>query len=151
VQNRTVDEITLGGTHQYVQIRVHGQERPSAVDFDDSQWLIADLQVQVGGMSADVPRVALSIEELRDFATELTDVHRTLTGSAHLESMENWIDVRIEAQANGTLHVEGDVQDQPGTGNALHFTLIDLDQTHLPPLIADLDHALSRYSSISRL
>lgn len=145
MQDCFVDEITLGGTHQYIRIRVEGQENPSAEVFDDSQWLVAGVQVRAGGMSADVPRAALRIDELQGFSDELNEVYRTLTGSAHLTSIENWIDLRIEPRTNGSLHVEGLVQDHSGIGNTLRFTLADLDQTHLPPLSADLHQALSRY------
>ncbi|MFC7494261.1 hypothetical protein [Nocardioides sp. GCM10030259] len=45
--------------------------------------------------------------------------------------MEDWIDLTIKCESNGSLRVVGEVTDQPGISNRLVFELRDLDQSHL--------------------
>ena len=130
-----------------VEIRVSGREFPDATDYWDANWLVAPVDVVVGGFRASI-RAQLRAEELARFRSGLERLYETLEGEALLESIEEWITLRVVCLPTGQLDVEGDVTDSPGIGNRLTFAIDGLDQTYLPPAIAALREIESRYPVI---
>ena len=114
----------------HVAIRVLELAHPGTSDFWDANWVRSTIQVRAGGFTADVA-ADLRTDELHRFAEGLRFIHDNLFGSAVLQSMEDWIDLTIKCEANGSLRVTGEVTDQPGVGNRLAFERPDLDQTNL--------------------
>jgi hypothetical protein len=65
-------------------------------------------------------------------------LYESLAGEAALESMEQWLTLRVVVDRLGHVAVLGEVRDHPGSGNTLTFFVDGLDQTHLPPILAAL-------------
>ncbi|WP_345764963.1 WapI family immunity protein [Diaminobutyricibacter sp. McL0608] len=140
-----MDEIALGGAHNEITIRIAGRERPDDLSWEDGNWLVGAIKVDVDGMTANLDRVALRADELRVFSDEMAEVYQNLTGTARLISTEAWISLAIKANPNGTVEAGGIVRDKRRPGNELQFALRDLDQTHLAPMIDSLQQTSERY------
>jgi len=132
----------IGG--DYVSIRVMGRMHPNANDYWDGNWLISPIEVAIGGFRGEVP-AGLRMDELVRFREALESLHSSLQGEAVLDSMEGWIQVRVAADRRGDLKVTGKALDQPGSANALTFTIDGLDQTHLPAVISALGAAEAKF------
>lgn len=131
--------VLIGREHgDHVLIRVLGRMHPEARDYWDGNWLVAPVQVVAGGFSGSV-RSGLRSEELAAFRSQLAEMHRSLSGSAKLVSMEDWLELVVEIDSRGHLKVQGRACDEPGIGNSLTFTIGDLDQSDLPAIIDGLE------------
>lgn len=131
-----------GGDH--VSIRVMGRMHPAAADYWDGNWLISPIEVAVGGFRGEVA-AGLRMDELIQFREALESLHSSLEGEAVLDSMEGWIQLRVAADRRGSLQVTGKALDQPGSANALTFTMDGLDQSYLPALISALGAAEAKF------
>jgi hypothetical protein len=118
----------------HVPIEVQGRMHPGADDYWDGNWLTTPLAVRAGAFSG-VVGADLRTDEFRRFREELQTIYSSLKGTATLASLDGWIALTAECQPNGGLVVSGVVNDQPGIGNELEFSLPGLDQSDLPPLI----------------
>ena len=120
-----------------VVVRVHGRMHPQATDYWDGNWLTTEIVVAVGAFQATIG-AALRADEIHSFREELTELYRTVSGSAQLRSMEDWIDLLVKVDGFGHITVEGQVRDRAGVGNRLIFDIGGLDQTNLPTVIDGL-------------
>lgn len=143
-------ECALGSERSFVRLTVLSRQFPEHRDFDDGNWLHATAEVRAGGMTADVRREFVRAEELAEFLSELQQVYDRLEGDAHFSTLEGWFSLTVRCNSNGTLVVDGEVLDQHGVGNRLLFSLRDLDQTHLPGLIAGLQRTASEFPVVGR-
>ena len=91
-----------------------------------------------GGVAAN-----LRAEEFARFREEL----EALQGPGHpsFESMESWLELKLERDGLGHVTVSGEANDNPGWGNRVIFKLPDLDQTDLPELIRQLRRVESAF------
>jgi hypothetical protein len=117
-----------------VAIRVLRRLYPSANDYWDGNWLDTPLDVSVGRFKANID-AHLRGNELESFRMRLECLHESLAGEAVLESMEDWITLRVAINRAGHLHLTGVVSDSPGARNRLEFSIEDLDRSHLPPVL----------------
>jgi hypothetical protein len=122
---------------EHLRITVRGRLHPRATDFWDGSWLDTPIEIRAGAFRATLP-AALRTTELALFAQQLQALHETLRGEAVLETMEDWITLRLSGDGRGHVSARGTLQDQPGMGNTLAFSLPRLDQTDLPPLLRAL-------------
>ena len=107
-------------------------------------WFSADVEVLVGafrgGYSANFNSWAFA-----NFRVELEEMYRTVSGSAVFTSYEAQLELKLTCNAaTGQVHVRGEAMDYAGTGNKLSFRL-EIDQTHLPTVLRDLQSALERH------
>src|SRR5205823_2560582 len=98
-----------------VLINVVGRMHPSCDDYWDGNWLTSPIEVVAGGHSARIA-AGLRAEELRSFREQLDAVNLTLHGEASLESMEQWIGLRVTIDESGHLLVTGETNDEPSVG-----------------------------------
>jgi hypothetical protein len=134
-----VDDVSwgIGAVGCRVDVYVRGRMLPQSTDYWDGNWLESDIVVDVGAFHGKIA-AALRIDELQRFRRELEVVYLTVAGRAHLASLEEWITLDVKVDAFGHVGVDGQIQDQPGTGNRLLFHIAELDQTDLPPVIEGL-------------
>jgi hypothetical protein len=132
--------VVIGTETEGVAIDVLGLLHDGAGNAEDREWLSTPIRVTVGGFRAEVPATLRTVE-LRAFRDGLRGIHATLTGTAELTSIEDWIELRVTATPSGGLDVTGSVRDEPGSENELAFRLHGLDQSFLPPLLDRLDAA----------
>jgi hypothetical protein len=134
---------------EYVAICVLGRAHPGAADYWDGNWVRSMINLRVGGFTADVT-ADLRTEEFRRFADGLKFINDTLSGSAVLTSMEDWIDLTVRHKPNGGLEVSDVVIDRPGVGNQLAFELHGFDQTHVAPWLSQLTEIERAFPVVGR-
>jgi hypothetical protein len=132
-------EVIVGDANgEHVSIRVLGRLHPNSDDFWDGNWLATPIEVSVGKFRGTVG-ASLRADELRRFRDAVERLHATLEGEAVLESMEEWLTLRLTAAGSGRLQVQGTVLDRAGDGNRLTFKIDGLDQSYLPGIVDSLD------------
>lgn len=125
----------LGGDH--IVIGVQGRLHPGAEDFGDGNWLSALVKFDLGQFNGKIS-ASLRAEELRKFGVELGKLNTSLHGEAVLESMEDWLTLRVAVAKSGRLDVTGRLVDRPGDGNQLIFEIDGLDQSYLAAVLESL-------------
>jgi hypothetical protein len=131
-----------GGEH--VTVRVLTRRYPDAEDFWDGNWLDTMVEFRVGQFSGTVGTL-LRADELQSFRRQIHQQHTSLGGTAVLESLENWLTLRLRMTGSGGIEVDGELIDQPGYGNKLTFTMSAIDQSYLPRLLDELDEVLTHF------
>jgi hypothetical protein len=131
----------------HISIRVLGRMHAEASDYWDGNWLVTPIEVMAGGFRGHVA-ASLRADELRAFRAALAELNSTLRGEAVLESMEDWLTLRVGVDALGHLLVSGTVGGSPGVGNVLAFEIEGLDVTYLPAVIKSIEEIESRYPVI---
>jgi hypothetical protein len=141
--------VRVGGEqNEFLAITVLDRLLPRCDDFWDGNWLCAEVEVAAGGFRGWVSD-ELRAEELAEFHTQLARLVETLSGEAVFTTLEGWFSLRIVGDGRGHITLAGEISDQPGVGNTLAFRL-DLDQTFLQPMIAQLGRAVSEYPVVGQ-
>jgi hypothetical protein len=137
-------DIRIGGAErECVIVDVAARERPQSTDYWDGNWLHASVRVHVGGFDGRASG-ALRAEEFITFRDEVAALQQSLRGHATFSTMEDWITIKMMGNGRGHIEVTGQLHDEPGSVNRLMFRL-ELDQTHLPRVLAELDEVLIRF------
>jgi hypothetical protein len=150
--DRVVDQeaVVIGDAQgDHVVVAVAGRMHPESRDYWDGNWLITPIRLRVGGFTG-VLAAGLRVDELRRFREDLERVYADIAGTAVLESVEDWLTLRVTCRGNGSLRVTGVARDQPGIGNRLEFALEGMDQTHLPSLIEAILRCEHRHPMLGR-
>jgi hypothetical protein len=141
--------IRIGGEEaEFLRLTLHGRSHPDATDFWDGNWLDCTAEVAAGAFRGDLRR-ALRADELEAFRQQSAVLHDRLTGEAVLDTMEEWLRVRVVGDGRGHLEASCRLCDDPAFGNTLDCRL-HLDQTFLPAVLRQLDRALQTYPVIGR-
>lgn len=137
--------VLLGNPHgEHLSIGLLGRAHPGADDYWDGNWVLSPIAIRAGGFQGTVG-ATLRTTELESFHRELSALYETLSGTAVLDSMEDWLELTVRCEPSGVLAVTGTLLDQAGHGNQLRFELGGLDQTHLPPVLDELEDCLRAY------
>lgn len=134
---------------EHLSITVLGREHAGASDYWDGNWIICMISAAVGGFVGDI-RASLRTDEIRRFNEDLKTLSQTLSGSAVLETMEQWITLTVQAASRGRIEISGELRDAAGNGNVLSFELPEVDQTYLGGWISSLDDIEQAYPVIGR-
>lgn len=126
-----------------LEIDVLRYEREPIGEYHDDNWLTVRVRARVGGFEGTV-EAAIVTDELTAFLAQLRPLHRTLRGTAEFTTLEGQLYLRLTGDGRGHIEMSGDLLDQPGIGNRLHFTL-NLDQTQLGSSIQELDKVTAKF------
>lgn len=129
--------------NERVEIDVHGYERTPVGEYWDDNWLNVDIRVQAGGFKGSVAATFIT-SELEKFSSELRALFETLSGTAVFTTLENQLNLRLTGDGKGHIDMVGEVADQPGIGNRLHFAL-KFDQTQLGTSIRELANVITAF------
>jgi hypothetical protein len=141
--------IRLGGEEaEYLTLAIHGRNRPESEDYWDGNWLWCTAEVAAGAFRGSLSNVVRN-EDLIRFLPMLEDLYRRLDGEALFDTLEGWLDLRMIGVGHGQAEVRGSLCDAPVDGNQLEFRLA-LDQTFLPPLIAQIRAAVEAFPVVGR-
>jgi hypothetical protein len=126
-----------------IEVDVHGYERPASGEYWDDNWLRVGIRVQAGGFRGKVAATIIT-SELTKFLAELRPLFETLSGSAEFATMEGQLGLKLAGDGKGHIDLRGEVADQPGVGNRLHFTL-QFDQSQLGASIRELERVTLQF------
>ena len=141
--------IRVGGEHaEFLAITILHRSRPGSSDYWDANWLRATVEVAAGGFHGEV-HGDLRALELASFHRELLPLAESLSGVARFFTMEEWLSIDISADGRGHIELSCTVRDALGGGNSLAARL-ELDQTYLVPMIAQLERAMLEFPVIGR-
>jgi hypothetical protein len=129
--------------HERIEIDVHGYERPVSGEYWDDNWLRTDIRVSTGKFRGEV-YAAIITSELAAFLSELRTLHERLNGSAEFKTIEEQLSLRLVGDGRGHFELRGEVADQPGISNRLHFSL-QFDQSQLGAAIRELEQVTSKF------
>lgn len=132
---------------EHLSITVLGREYAGADYYWDGNWVVVAISVVVGGFTGQV-RASLRMDEIHRFNEGLKSLHQNLSGAAVLESMEDWITLKIAAGPRGQITVSGELTDGAGAGNVLTFKLAEVDQTYLANWVSSLNDIEREYPVI---
>jgi len=140
-------EITIHcDSADFLKITLLGRSHPGADDYWDGNWVKSTIEVQVGGFRGSVV-ADLRTDELARFLDQLRPLQSSLRGTAEFESMERWLSIRGTGDGRGHMEFRCVVQDQPGVGNKLDFTLAT-DQSFCQTTVKELAAALQAFPVI---
>ena len=127
-----------------MEIRVHAREFPDADDAWDANWLRITATCADSGASVTVSGALLDTVSFLLWKRDLERVYERLEGQAVLESAEPNVRVILESRGR-TGHVAVTVHITPDHMSQEHRFEFTIDQTWLPPLIAQCEAILNRY------
>ena len=105
--------------------------------------MTVDIRVRAGGFRGKAAATIIT-SELTKFLAELRQLFETLSGSAEYATMEGQLNLRLAGDGKGHVELRGEVADQPGIGNRLHFAL-QFDQSQLGSSIRELEKVTSEF------
>jgi hypothetical protein len=126
-----------------IEVDVHGYERPASGEYWDDNWLTVEIRVRAGGFRGNAAATIIT-GELTKFLSELRPLFESLSGSAEFSTMEGQLSLRLAGDGKGHIELRGEVSDQAGVGNRLHFTL-QFDQSQLGASIRELERVTSQF------
>jgi hypothetical protein len=129
--------------HEHIEVEVLRYERQPVGEYHDDNWVAVQVRVCVGGFRGTVDG-AFVTEEFVAFLTQLRPLYQSLSGTAEFATLEGQLHLRLTGDGKGHIELVGEVADQPGIGNRLHFTL-HFDQSQLGASIHELERVTSEF------
>jgi hypothetical protein len=129
--------------HERIEVEVLRYERQPVGEYDDDNWLTVKIRVSAGGFRGSVD-AAIVTAEFIPFLEELRSLHEKLAGTAEFATMEEQLHLRLTGDGKGHVELVGEVADQSGIGNRLHFTL-RFDQSELERSIRELERVTAEF------
>jgi hypothetical protein len=126
-----------------IEVDVLRYERAPIGEYDDDNWLTSQIRVRVGGFRGKVD-AAIITGELVAFLARLRPLEETLRGTAEFSTLEGQLHLRLTGDGKGHIELVGEVADQPGIGNRLHFKL-EFDQSLLRTSVHELEIITSEF------
>jgi len=129
--------------HERVEVEVLRYERVPVGDYHDDNWLTVQVRISAGGFRGSV-EAAILTDELVAFLSQLRPLCETLHGVAEFATVECQLRFQLTGDGKGHIELVGEIADQPGVGNRLHFTL-RFDQSQLGGSIEQLERVTSQF------
>jgi hypothetical protein len=112
-------------------------------EYWDDNWLRAESDVVAGGFRGRAT-AAFITSELSKFLSELRPLFETLRGKAEFVTIEEQLRLQLVGDDKGHIELTGEVADQPGIGNRLHFSF-EFDQSQVGASIRELEQVTSQF------
>jgi hypothetical protein len=139
-----ISPIVIGHeSSDHLSVLVLGRTHPGTTDYWDGNWIRCRIVVRAdpfhGEFTGD-----LRTDELAGLREDLALLSADLAGEIAFANMDGHLAFAVTGDGIGHFVVRGEASREPGSGQVLSFRLL-LDQTDLPPILADLERALHRY------
>jgi len=131
-------DLTVAG----LRIWVHGRQFEDALGWD-GDWLRVSVLCRYPGARVAVDGSILRLGEIVHFLTETEKAYEKLGGVATLDCLEP--NLRVALAVNGNGHVSATIDVTPDHLKQTHRFLDELDQSHLPPIMASCKALLAKY------
>ncbi len=122
---------------------IHGRQFPDAADYWDGNWLNVTAHCGAKGAEVSVSGNIVHLSEIHQWMTETQALYDTLTGTAALACMEPEISITLKAETRG--HISMIVEITPDHLLQQHRFEFDIDQSHLPALLAQGRQVLTQF------
>ena len=126
-----------------IEVEVYGYERAPVGEYHDDNWLTVEIRVRAGGFRGKAS-AAIITSELNAFLPELRALYANLSGTAVFVTIEEQLSLRLDGNGKGHVQLRGEIADQAGIGNCLHFSLA-LDQSQLGTSIRELERVVLQF------
>ena len=127
-----------------LKIWVHGRQFPGDCDYWDGNWLAATALCDGAGSRVEVSGYFLHLGEIKKWKNSLEEFSHSLTGGVELPTIEPTLKVKIEATGSRG-HLKCLVEITGDHMNELHRFSLDIDQSYLPGLLAQLATMMREY------
>jgi len=104
---------------------------------NSAEWTNGTVRVSVGPWNGSC-RVSFYAGELHQFASEIEELYKTLSGIAQLS--EPYFEIRLKGDGRGHVLVEGKARHEFSANTCLAFQF-EIDQTELPAILKELRKA----------
>jgi hypothetical protein len=126
-------QVCIGSdTGNHITIRVVGALNCS----EEYGFFSAEIDIQAGFWRGAYP-ATFQLGDFQRLRKQLQVMYDWQDNTAEFTTMEGWLALKLTLDHLGHVRLEGIATDYPGTGNTLTFH-IDIDQSYLPRIIADL-------------
>lgn len=132
----------------FLTITLHGRSHPGAIDYWDGNWIRATVELKAGGFRGTIAG-DLRGEELVQFHEQLGTLQKSLRGTAHFDTMEQWLSFRVTGDGRGHMEFRCVIQDQAGIGNTLECRLSS-DQTFTQSTVVQLTAATGEFPVLGK-
>ncbi len=126
-----------------IEVDVLRYERKPAGEYHDDNWLTVRISVQAGGFRGSFD-AAIVTDELVTFMNQVRPLFETLHGSAEFTTTEDQVHMRLVGDGKGHIELDGEVMDEPGTGNQLNF-ILRFDQSQLGRSMHELEKVIAGF------
>jgi hypothetical protein len=148
-------EVILGRpTGDHVAMRVLRRRTPSATDFDDGNWVDAEVTIVFRPWRGTF-NAYLRTDEFATFRQQLEDLHAGTRPDAIFAPMEPWLELTLELGSSGQVNIKGDSGPE-GFGRGFNAALLEFDipgfmeQASLPSVIQQLEAIEAEFPVIGR-
>lgn len=129
--------------HERVEVEIIDYERSPVGNYWDDNWITVQIRVNAGGFRAKAHASFLT-SEIRGFLSPLRDLCDSLDGAAEFTTLEGQLYLKMTGDGKGHIDLVGEVLDQAGIGNRLHFNL-HFDQTQLRTSVRELENLIAAF------
>ncbi len=133
----------------FICVEVLGRSYPNALDYWDGNWLEAHLSAEIPGFKVNCP-LSIRTDELHSFLTELRSLYSILQGKAQFRTMEEGLQINLEAGKGGHIELKAKIQFPIGTGAILELGF-EIDQTYLPSILNQVEIVISCFPIVGQL
>jgi hypothetical protein len=116
---------------------------PAANDYWDGNWLAVEVVITMGAWRGRF-EASLRADDFERSHAELEELREDLSSAAQFSSLEPWLALRLKGDGLGHILIDGEATDVLGKGARLSFQM-EIDQTFLPALIAELRAVLEQF------
>lgn len=132
-------------TGDSLAVQVVRRAIPSANDYWDGNWVIANVAIRAGAFRANF-EANFRTSDFAGFRDSLSSIYDSLDGEARFEPMEGQLAVVVRGDGHGHFQASCTAMGEAGIGNRLEFAL-QFDQTDIPGLVRDLGRVVASYPS----
>jgi hypothetical protein len=126
-----------------LRVWIHGREFPDATDYWDGNWLRVSANCIHPESAVRVHGPIIHLSEVVGLERGCRRLYDTLQGQACLDCVEPTLHVELNAETRGQIIVQ--ITITPNHLAETHRFTGELDQTHLPPIIASCSRILEKF------
>jgi len=132
-------DIVMAGLSLWIRKRTHLNSN----NYWDGNWLDISACATAPGARVEIAGALLCSSDIARFLAQLETLYRDLSGTAKLGDDEPTIMAEMACDRLG--HIKLTVNITPDLVTQAHRFYFDLDQSHLPAIMADCQRAMERF------
>ncbi len=126
-----------------LEVWIHSRQFPDSHDYWVGNWVNTTARCQSEGASVHVTGPFLHLPELLSWRNAMDRLYVSLQGEANLETKEP--ELKVKLTGDGLGHIAVEVGITPNVMNQRHIFGFQIDQTHLPIIVGQIDRVLEKH------